>query len=260
MQIIASSAINFGLGLIGIGREWGHADSLVPDEKDVRSLLEYAFRMGVAFFDTAPSYGMSEARLGAFLTSLSQTERKRITVASKWGDHWDAQTNTSFVDHSYSALCASLDQSLARLGKIDLLQLHKTNPSVLRSDDLYKAMEFAKTLGINKFGASVSDDISGGMVCAHEAYSSIQLPFSKSNTKFEPIIDKAIDRKKLVIINRPFQMGKMFHSDATTSVEEMQIDAYRFIMRRHFRGIILTGTKSCQHLQANWDAFQIAKS
>jgi Aldo/keto reductase family len=52
--------LTLGLGLIGIGKPWGHAATDVPDETKVRELLETAFTLGIRYLDTAPSYGMSE--------------------------------------------------------------------------------------------------------------------------------------------------------------------------------------------------------
>ena len=63
--------VEFGLGLIGIGKPWGFVDPEVPDESQAIALLEKAFVLGVRYFDTAPSYGSSEERLGKFLAALA---------------------------------------------------------------------------------------------------------------------------------------------------------------------------------------------
>ena len=89
----------------------------VPEEAAVIDFLKGAYELGVDFFDTAASYGSSEERLGKFLRTLSPEQRKRITVSTKFGDHWDYQIQNSYVDHSFDALRASLDRSLARLGQ-----------------------------------------------------------------------------------------------------------------------------------------------
>jgi len=254
------TGIGLGLGLISIGREWGHVKSVVPEERGVLEFLEFAYASGITFFDTAPSYGTSEERLGKFLRTLETNERDQIIVASKFGDHWNSQLGTAYVDHSYNALCASLDNSLFHLDKIDLLQLHKTNPQVLRSKDLRKALEYARTANITTFGASISDEESGLIVCDDELFSAIQLPYNLSNTSFETIIDRATKKGKLLIINRPYNMGALLYAENKSSGLQTRIDAYRFILRRKFNGIILTGTQSRQHLLENLGAFKIALS
>lgn len=252
--------VQLGLGLISIGREWGYIKSTVPEEKDVLQFLEFAYKLGINFFDTAPSYGTSEERLGKFLRTLTAKERQQITVASKFGDHWNNQSGTAYVDHSYDALRASLDNSLLHLGSIDLLQLHKTTPHVLRSTALRKALEYAQSIGVTIFGASISDEESGLMVCDDRSLTAIQLPYNSTNTSLERVIDRAAERNKFVIINRPYNMGAILHTGNEIGNEQKRVAAYRFILQKNFRGIILTGTKSRQHLLENWEAFKVAIS
>ncbi len=180
-----------GLGLIGIGRPWGHVPGEVPTELAARDFLAYAFQSGVRYFDTAPSYGSSEERFGRFLASLTPAERTSVTVATKFGEHWDDTRNEPFVDHSYDALARSLERSASRLGRIDVLQLHKTTPEVLRSHDLARAWQFAASLGIQTLGPSVSDLDSARAACASGAYQMLQLPLNVLDDRFLPSSPKS---------------------------------------------------------------------
>jgi aryl-alcohol dehydrogenase-like predicted oxidoreductase len=254
------SEVKLGLGLIGIGREWGHADIQVPAEDDVLAFLKGSLELGVDYFDTAASYGSSEERFGKFLRTLSPEQRNRITVSTKFGDHWDEIKKDAYVDHSFDALGASLDRSISRLGKIDVLQLHKTNPNVLKSDNLKRALDYARSKGISVFGASVSDVESGRMVCESDEFSLIQCPYNLENTKLGEIIDLATRINKRVLTNRPFGMGKMLYNESQEVLDkkERQIEAYKFILKRNFCGYILSGTKSLEHLKENLEAFVIA--
>src|ERR1022692_788872 len=177
MTLPAAARVEFGLGLIGIGKPWGFAHPQVPDVRQALTLLERAFALGVRYFDTAPSYGVSEERLGRFLAALTPGERSALRIATKFGEHWDAAKGEPFVDHSLDALKRSLDGSVARLGRIDVLQLHKTTTRVLASDDLARAWEYAAALGITAIGASVSDVESAALAIASAAYSVLQLPY-----------------------------------------------------------------------------------
>ncbi len=174
--------VEFGLGTIGIGKPWGFANPEVPDERQALTLLERAFALGVRYFDTAPSYGVSEERLGRFLAALTPGERSQVRIATKFGEHWDAVKAEPFVDHSFDALRRSLDGSIARLGRIDFLQLHKTTPQVLGSSDLARAWEYAATLGITAIGASVSDLESAEIAIAGAAYGILQFPYNVAPT------------------------------------------------------------------------------
>jgi aryl-alcohol dehydrogenase-like predicted oxidoreductase len=250
--------VTLGSGLIGIGRKWGHKESSIPSENEALRYLDYAYKLGIRFFDTAPAYGSSEERLGKFIKSLPQKKRDEITVATKFGEHWDAEKGLTYTDHSFNALQKSLDQSLQHLGKIDILQIHKTSPKVLHSTDLKKGLTYARSNSITRFGASVSDKESAEIVCDSNLYSSIQLPFNEANTTFAAIIERAQAKGKMVIVNRPFNMGGILYEKVKNlSPEEQRIHAYRFILQRvTTKGVVLTGTKSADHLRENWDAFK----
>jgi len=250
--------VQLGLGLIGIGRPWGHITGSVPPEPEALALLDYAVQLGVRYFDTAPSYGISEERLGKFLRGLRPDERSALTIATKFGEHWDCAVDSPFVDHSYDALRRSLDGSRERLGRIDVLQLHKTTPAVLVSADLAKAWDYAESLGIMRLGPSVSDQESALAALAEPRFRVIQLPYNRSHPQFATVIDGAAARGMHVAVNRPFAMGSMLYDPLLNGKSE----AFRFVIDRGFTGVVLTGTRSPRHLRENWVAFEdaLAKS
>lgn len=252
--------IELGLGLIGIGRDWGYVTTPVPDELQVLKFLTSAYQLNIRFYDTAPSYGKSEERLGLFLKTLTKEQRSKIIITTKFGEHWDKNRNCAYVDHSYDALCKSIDQSMALLGRIDMLQLHKTTPEVLKSDSLNDALDYAKSIGVSKFGASVSDMESGSYVCGNELYSFMQLPYNIHNTEFVRLIDLGINNNKKIITNRPFGMGKLLYDNESTGLKSHETEAFKFIINKNFQGVILTGTKDIMHLEQNVRAFEYAIS
>src|SRR5260370_19857554 len=242
--------VEFGLGTIGIGKPWGFANPEVPDERQALTLLERAFALGVRYYDTAPSYGVSEERLGRYLAALTAGERSQVRIATKFGEHWDADKAEPFVDHSFDALRRSLDGSLARLGRIDFLQLHRTTPQLLDSRDLARAWEYASTLGITAIGASVSDLVSAEIAIANPAYRILQFPYNVAQQTFADILDRAGARGMKIAINRPFGMGRMLYENR----ELTKAGAFAFILAKPFEGVILSGTKSPDHVEENWHA------
>jgi aryl-alcohol dehydrogenase-like predicted oxidoreductase len=166
------------------------------------------------------------------------------------GEHWDAAGGAPFADHSFEALRRSLDASLARLGRIDILQLHKTTPAVLASDGVARAWEYARSLGIARLGPSVSDLESARMALEDPRFSAMQLPFNQANPAFGPVLDRARSTGMWIAVNRPFAMGALVHGGADKRA------AFDFIRQRGFAGAILTGTTSQAHLRENWEAFQ----
>ncbi len=251
--------ITLGLGLIGIGRPWGHVASDVPSAHEVQAFLQESYALGIRYYDCAASYGTSEERLGIFLSSLTAEQRKNIVIATKFGDHWDKESQTAYVDHTFEALKKSLDNSIDHLKHIDLLYLHKADLASLHNPDVAKAFAYAQSLGIKQFGASVSDVESAKVVCASDFYSVLQFPYNQDNTVFGPIIDLAKKKNKIIVINRPFNMGSMLYSHQKTNAFISKLAAYKAILKKDFHGIILTGTKSTEHLEENIRAFNGAK-
>jgi len=233
--------IELGLGLLSIGRPWGTRREPPPAESEAVALLHHAVSLGIRFFDTAPAYGASEAILGRFL----RTNQDKILVATKMGEDWDPASGASTVDHRYDTLARSLDRSLERLGRIDVLQIHKATAANLHSSGVERAIGYARACGVHKFGASVSD-LAAAEAASRTAWCScIQFPFNRANTALAPVFALAREAKLELIVNRPLAMGELRAS----------ADAFRFIRSQDFRGVVLTGTKSIAHLTQNHAAF-----
>jgi aryl-alcohol dehydrogenase-like predicted oxidoreductase len=244
---VSHNSTQLGFGLIGIGKPWGHAPRPVPADAEAQALLEYACELGIRYFDTAPSYGdgVSEERLGRFVRSLPASQRALLTVATKMGEHWDGARGEPYADHSWDALRRSLDRSLERLGRIDVLQLHKTTPAALASGHVGRAWEYARSLGITRLGPSASDLESARLALADPQLSAMQVPYNTGNPAFGGIIDAAVARGVWVAVNRPLGMGVLAAD---------RYAAFRFVLERR-PAVVLTGTVSRQHLKENWDAF-----
>lgn len=252
MIIAMSGDVRLGLGLIGLGKPWGIAPHRVPSEMEAAALLEFAYELGVRYFDTAPSYGdgVSEERLGRFLHSLTPAERNGVVAATKFGEHWDAARGEPYAGHSEAALRRSLAHSIGRLGRVDILQLHKTTPAALASDEVARAWEFARSLGITRLGPSVSDAESARIAIADPQYSVMQLPYNSSYTPLGDALAAAARRGMWIAVNRPFAMGAM---------ADNKVAAFRFVLERPFTGVVLSGTTSREHLRENWEAFSEAR-
>lgn len=245
-----TSMNRLGLGCIGIGRPWG-SRSDIPSSQEVETFLLQSVSLGINYFDTAPSYGESETRVGNMLATLPEIIRNGITVATKIGEHWDTKTNTPFTDHSYLLMKESIDQSLARLGYVSVLQVHKSTVDILKSSDIAKTIEYAKKQGIQFFGASVKDPETLVYACSCPWVTVIQVPAGIE--EFGKLVQIAMQKRKFVVINRPFNTGKAIittHSD--------KVRAFTSILQSKFNGVVLTGTTSIVHLQENLSAFDEA--
>jgi aryl-alcohol dehydrogenase-like predicted oxidoreductase len=243
----------FGLGLVSLGRIWGYRPNLLPTREQAHELLGKAVDLGVTVFDTAPAYGQSEHFTGEFFRQLPAATRDRLKLSTKCGEHWDPVKHAPFVDHSYDALVRSIDRSTELLGRIDLLQIHKTTVDVLHKPDVWKALDHAHACGIHAIGASITDLETGQLACSLNAIQVIQLPFNTRFRALENLLLEATERGRQVWTNRPFAMGQMIHEDGDSLA-----NAYRFIISHKFYGAVLTGTSSVQHLVEDLRAFREA--
>ncbi len=253
---MAIPQIEFGLGLISIGKSWGFHPSALPNDGAIHRLLKTAVRLGIRILDTAPSYGASEEHVGRFLRTLEPQALDGLVVSTKCGEHWDAAKSAPFVDHSYDALCRSIDRSLERLPRISLLQIHKTTRPVIESRDLERALDYARARGITAFGASVTDLATARAVCESPRFSMIQIPLNSKVNHLEDALALARDHGKQVWTNRPFAMGELLYGDVPR--REAAVAAYRYVLGKGFCGAILTGAGSAAHLEEDLEAFRAA--
>lgn len=245
--------VQLGLGLINIGMQWGARPVSVPGEAEAVAFVEAAYGLGLRLFDTAPSYGDSEVKLGVFLKTLDREQRGLVTVATKFGEHWDFDKGAAYADHSYDALCRSVEQSLRRLGSIDLLQLHRTTPEVLRSADLAKGWEFALKAGVKKIGVSASTPAPAALAL-ELGYGVMQMPYNVTREDMGPAFREAASRGIELLMNRPYQAGARLYDPEPADRAAL----FAHVLKVKFQGWILTGTRSVEHLTENLDAFRRA--
>lgn len=211
--------------------------------------LEAAIDAGYRYFDTAPSYGLSEERLGMF---LRRSGHNGLTIATKFGEHWNAETHHPYTDHSFDALRRSLDRSMELLGRIDVLQLHKTTPAALGNADVERGWEYARSLGIDTLGPSVSDLESADIAVNDDRFHLMQAPFSLGDQRFGDVLRRGSERGMSIVANRPLGMGTLLHSEAPVSTRE----AFAFVLRQGFNGVVLSGSKHPDHIRENMRAFR----
>lgn len=249
--------VMLGLGCIGIGRKWGVVETAIPSEEDVFKFLQGAYDLGIRFFDTAPAYGSSEERLGKWLQQLSAEQLQSLTISTKVGEFWNFETHKPYRVYEYNNLVKSIDRSFQLLPKIDILLIHGFTSEVMNNhfDDIKRAFEYAKSKGIKRCGVSLSDELIAERAIKESSIEVIQLPHNILMPYKTSILQSIQNADKLLVVNRPFGMGKV----ALDGGLEAKLQAYKFILMEVKQGIVLTGTKSLDHLRENIELFNKAK-
>ena len=122
-----------GLGAAQIG-------DATLDDSHVGRLLNTAVDAGINLFDTAPSYGISEERIGRHLA----TRRRELILSTKLG-----YGVSGIPDWTGPCITAGVEQALRllRTDHLDIAHFHSCPRAVLEQSDVIDALEAAKRAG-----------------------------------------------------------------------------------------------------------------
>ncbi|HEY4134462.1 MAG TPA: aldo/keto reductase [Alphaproteobacteria bacterium] len=166
------------------------------DAEEAQAILETAERAGINHFDTGPSYGDGERRLGRFLQAR---DLSRLVVSTKVGTHPlpDGGMSRSFDPGD---IRRSFDESLRRLGvdRVDILYLHGPSAAdlslpVLQFFDEEKRRGRIAYSGVNSFDPAVLEATLATPIDA------VMLQYSAVDLRCEPLIERLHGRGKTVI-------------------------------------------------------------
>jgi len=137
------SEIALGAGPLG--------DEAALDDAAAVRLIHEALALGITLVDTAPSYGRSEARIGAALRG----RRDRVIVSTKLG--YDVP---GVPDWTAACITGGVDLALARLGTewIDIAHLHACGDDVLARGEVIDALDAAVRAGKVRVAAYSGDN------------------------------------------------------------------------------------------------------
>jgi aryl-alcohol dehydrogenase-like predicted oxidoreductase len=131
---------NTGLQLSALGLGAGQLGDERLSERDAEALLLGAIDAGVTLVDTAPSYGVSEPRIGKYLGA----RRNEVVLSTKLGygvpgvPDWTGPCITGGVEQALRVL---------RTDRIDIAHLHSCPREVLERGEVVDALEAAKAAG-----------------------------------------------------------------------------------------------------------------
>ena len=151
------------ISAIGIGA-MSFTDFYGPTEtNDAFKILRCAMNQGINHIDTANIYGMgvSESRIGEFLSTLGKKDKQFFNIASKGGIKTPPGGQPTF-DNSEEHLTEELDKSLNRLGveNIDLYYVHRREENIPIEEVVETLIKFKKAGKINQFGFSEISPVS----------------------------------------------------------------------------------------------------
>ena len=195
-----------GYGSMGLRgpKTWGVR---VVGEEDADRFLNLVLDSGINFIDTAPDYGISERRIGDYISS----RRDEFFLATKCGCHYMQHEDHLEIDHVWTAdvVKRNLETSLRRLrtDRIDLLQFHGGDAETLQAAGLIDLMKDFQSQGLVKFiGVSSKQPNLSGLI-AMDVFDTIQVPYSCLAPEHHDELTSAAERGLGIIIRGGIAQG-----------------------------------------------------
>ena len=187
------------LPVIGLGTSGPFEVGNSPRERTpLKEVLEAFFASGSKLIDTSPMYSTAESVLGELLTSSMQ---QHVFLATKVWTRGDRE-GMEQMKHSAEVL---------KHPKLDLIQVHNlldldTHLKTLRD---WKDEGRVRYIGITHYTVGAHSDLM--RIIQREKLDFVQLNYSAATRNAEErLLPLAVDRGVAVLVNRPFEDGKMF--------------------------------------------------
>ena len=206
-----------GIGAMSFSDFYGATDT-----KQSFEILKTAMDFGVNHIDTANMYGMgvSERRIGEFLSLLGKKDRKFFHIATKGGIKTKPGGPPEF-DNSEDYLTKELDESLKRLGvdNIGLYYIHRRDGKTPIEDVVETLLKFKKAGKINQFGFSEISPVSLEKANKVHHVGAVQSEYSLS-TRFPELglLQKTKQLKTAFIAFSPVGRGLLTDKPPTLSL------------------------------------------
>lgn len=224
----------FGLGLAALGRpEYINirTDSTVDKtekafKENAFSVLDEAYKHGIRYFDTAPSYGKGEA----FLNQWQKLNKFSDTIlGTKWGYTYVANWELGFKGkhevktHTLNKLDEQWAISKNMIPNLEYYQVHSAtfesgvleNTAVLNKLHTIKK-ETGLKIGITTSGTNQSEVIEAALkitIADEYLFDSFQVTYNVFDQSSFSVLTKVLQQGKKVIIKEALANGRVFKNE-----------------------------------------------
>lgn len=231
-----------GFGAFKIGRNQGIKYPTpydLPAMETVRELMEGIRAIGCHYFDTAPAYGLSEARLGALLPASDPT----LVISTKVGETFSDGRST--YDFSRAALERSLHQSHERLQRdvLDLVFIHAHGDDValLRDTDVVAVLREARDRGTIR-AIGLSGKTPAAALSALDWSDALMVEYHLHDESHAAVLEQAHNKGVAVVVKKALASGTL-----------PAADALQFVLSNPAVASVVVGGLSLQNFHANWN-------
>ncbi|MFG0262940.1 MAG: aldo/keto reductase [Novipirellula sp. JB048] len=195
----AMEVTQLGYGSMGIRgpKTWGVRD---VNEQDAEAILHQVLDAGINFIDTAPDYGLSEERIGRYLSA----RRSEFFLASKCGCVYTQHEDRLEIEHHWKqdVIKRNLETSLARLqtGHLDLLQFHGGDAETLQRQGLIEQLVRFQSQGMIRYIGISTTLPEMRALMKLGVFDTFQLPYSALAPEHHDVISEAAKRGAGIIL------------------------------------------------------------
>lgn len=188
-----------GYGSMGLRgpRTWGVR---VVSEEDAELFLNQVLDAGINFIDTAPDYGVSEQRIGKYISS----RRSEYFLATKCGCAYTQHEDHIEIDHIWKkeVVQRNIETSLRRMQTdyVDLLQFHGGDAETLKREGLIETLVGLRDQGLIRFIGSSSSLPNLPSLIDLGVFDTFQIPYSCLAPAHHDLITQAAETGAGIII------------------------------------------------------------
>jgi diketogulonate reductase-like aldo/keto reductase len=235
--------------VIGLGTSGPFEVGLSSAERaPLKEVLEAFFAAGAKLIDTSPMYSTAEGVLGELLSASMQ---QRAFLATKV---WTRGEREGVEQMKHSG-------DLLKRPKLDLIQVHNlldldTHLKTLRG---WKDEGRVRYVGITHYTVGAQSDLL--RVIQKEKLDFVQLNYSAGTRNAEErLLPLAADRGVAVLVNRPFEDGKMFEAVSGRQLPPWAADVdctswgqlfLKYVLANPAVTCVIPATGKVKHLQDN---------
>ena len=230
-----------GFGAFKIGRNQGVKYPQpydLPDESSVSRLLNAILDLGCTLIDTAPAYGLSEARIGEAIGH----RRSEFVLSTKVGETFE--NGVSRYDFSASAIRSSLDRSLRNLRTdvLDIVLIHSdgNDQKILEETEIVSILEDYRKRGLIRAIGLSGKTVQGAELALTWA-DLLMVEYHMNETGHHDLITKAAAKDLGIFVKKGLSSGKL---PADESI--------RFVLAHPGVTSLIVGGLSIDHFRENW--------
>ena len=209
----------------------------LPDDAAVERLLNGVLDAGINLFDTAPAYGISEERIGKFVSY----RRSEFVLSTKVGERF--VNGESTFDFTGPGVRASVADSLRKLRTevLDVVFVHSNGDdlTIQQQTDVVPTLQKLKHLGYLR-AIGFSGKTPAGATAALDWADVVMVEYHLNDTTHADVIATAKSRGVGVVVKKGLASGHLPPSEAL-----------RFVLAYPHVASVIVGGLNLEHLQAN---------